>query len=113
MLVAPAGFGKTTLLREWSARDPRPFAWITLSAAHDDAGTLLRSVAAAVDAATADAADGRIVLVLDDVARLRSAAAHETLAALVTQLPAEVSVALASRGRAAACRSRGCAPKGS
>ena len=27
------GFGKTRLLCEWAARDPRPFAWVTLQAA--------------------------------------------------------------------------------
>ena len=28
LLVAPAGYGKTTLLAEWSMRDGRPFAWV-------------------------------------------------------------------------------------
>src|SRR4051812_33904345 len=27
-LVAPAGYGKTTLLAEWAASDPRSFVWI-------------------------------------------------------------------------------------
>src|SRR4051794_968390 len=97
VLVAPAGVGKTTLLREWAARDARPFAWITLDAGHDSGSRLLRTVAARVDAAKADAADGRVVLVLDDVHRLRSPSAHDALAAVVHQLPDDVSVALASR----------------
>ena len=109
VLVAPAGFGKTTLLCEWSARDPRPFAWVTLTAA-TTIRTLLRSVAAAVDAATADAADGRVVLVLDDAHRLHSAAAHETLTAIVTQLPAECR-SRSRRAPSCRCRSRGCAPR--
>jgi LuxR family transcriptional regulator, maltose regulon positive regulatory protein len=29
-VIAPAGYGKTTLLAEWSERDPRPFAWVAL-----------------------------------------------------------------------------------
>src|SRR5262249_42962395 len=29
-IVAPAGYGKTTLLAQWAARDPRPFAWISI-----------------------------------------------------------------------------------
>ena len=41
--------------------------------------------------------DGRIVLVLDDVDRLRSAAARETIAAIATDLPDTITVALASR----------------
>jgi hypothetical protein len=27
VLSAPAGYGKTTLLEEWAAADPRPFHW--------------------------------------------------------------------------------------
>jgi LuxR family maltose regulon positive regulatory protein len=97
VLVAPAGFGKTRLLREWANRDPRPFAWVTLQARHDDPATLLRSVSLAVDSACAEALDGRAVLVLDNVHVLRHAPARETIAAIVDQLPASISVALASR----------------
>ena len=43
VLVAPAGFGKTTLLSEWSTRDPRPFAWITLDPRHNEPRALLRA----------------------------------------------------------------------
>jgi len=32
LLRAPAGYGKTTLLRQWAAADPRPCAWV---AVHD------------------------------------------------------------------------------
>jgi LuxR family maltose regulon positive regulatory protein len=31
VVVAPAGYGKTTLLSQWAQRDPRPFAWVTLN----------------------------------------------------------------------------------
>src|SRR3954466_16406662 len=27
LVVAPAGYGKTTLLAQWAERDARPFAW--------------------------------------------------------------------------------------
>src|SRR4051812_21123925 len=30
LLVAPAGYGKTTLLSQWADRDRRPFVWVTL-----------------------------------------------------------------------------------
>src|SRR5918997_1232562 len=33
LLRAPAGYGKTTLLSQWSQRDDRPFAWMAPSAA--------------------------------------------------------------------------------
>ena len=29
-VVAPAGYGKTTLLARWIEADPRPFAWVAL-----------------------------------------------------------------------------------
>lgn len=32
LVAAPAGFGKTTLLAEWSASHPDPLAWLTLDA---------------------------------------------------------------------------------
>ncbi len=47
--AAPAGYGKTTLLREWSEHDPRPFAWVTADAAGDEGIWLLAAVAAAVE----------------------------------------------------------------
>jgi LuxR family transcriptional regulator, maltose regulon positive regulatory protein len=36
-VVAPAGYGKTTLLARWAEADPRPFAWVALDAGDDDA----------------------------------------------------------------------------
>ena len=63
---APAGYGKSALLAEWSAADPRPFAWVSVDAAHN-AGALLRHIAAALsDVAPIDAG------LLDDVAEATS-----------------------------------------
>ena len=28
VICAPAGYGKTTLVRQWAAEDERPFAWL-------------------------------------------------------------------------------------
>ena len=50
LLVAPAGYGKTTLLTEWDACDERPFAWVTLDAEDNDAATLVSAIALALDA---------------------------------------------------------------
>lgn len=36
LLSAPAGFGKTQLLAEWTAESPDPIAWLTLSAEDND-----------------------------------------------------------------------------
>src|SRR4051794_5066127 len=97
ILVAPAGYGKTTLLCEWCAHDPRPFAWVTLDHRHDDSGCLLRSIARAVDEATANAPDGRVVLVFDDVHALASEEALATLSLLATRPPDGVTIVFASR----------------
>jgi predicted PurR-regulated permease PerM len=44
-VVAPAGYGKTTLLAWWAQADPRPFAWVALDGRDDDAVVFLRYVA--------------------------------------------------------------------
>ena len=49
LVVAPAGYGKTTLLSQWAHRDVRPFAWVSLDDGDDDPLTLLQHVAAALD----------------------------------------------------------------
>jgi LuxR family transcriptional regulator, maltose regulon positive regulatory protein len=48
-VVAPAGYGKTTLLAQWADADPRPFAWVALDRSDDDSLMLLRSIATAMD----------------------------------------------------------------
>src|SRR5439155_26752855 len=47
-VVAPAGYGKTTLLSQWAERDSRPFAWVTLDDRDNDPVVLLRHIAAAL-----------------------------------------------------------------
>ena len=49
LVVAPAGYGKTTLLSQWAARDVRPFAWVSVDEGDDEPLSLLRLVAAALD----------------------------------------------------------------
>ena len=97
VLVAPAGYGKTTLLCDWCARDSRPFAWVTLDDRHDDPRNLLRSIAGVLDEATASAPDGRVVLVLDDVHVLTSDPAREVIASLATHPADDMTIVFASR----------------
>jgi LuxR family transcriptional regulator, maltose regulon positive regulatory protein len=47
LLHAPAGYGKSVLLGQWARLDPRPFATVTLTEAHNDPAVL---VAALVEA---------------------------------------------------------------
>src|SRR5947208_965377 len=49
LVVAPAGYGKTTLLAQWAAKDARPFAWLSIDERDNDPVVLLRHLAAALD----------------------------------------------------------------
>ena len=48
-VVAPAGYGKTTLRARWGESDQRPFAWVAVDSGDDDPVVLLRYIAAAID----------------------------------------------------------------
>src|SRR5689334_53197 len=47
-VLAPAGYGKTTLLAQWARRDERRAAWVSLDDRDNDPVVLLRHVAAAL-----------------------------------------------------------------
>ncbi len=107
LLVAPAGYGKTTVMSQWAERDERPFAWVNLDAGDNDPITLLSAIALALDAVepvgwevfealssgrsdastvalrrlarTLKSRDLPCVLALDDVHVLGRAVAHEWL----------------------------------
>jgi LuxR family transcriptional regulator, maltose regulon positive regulatory protein len=49
LLDAPTGYGKSVLLAQWAARDPRPFVSITLGDAHNDPVLLLEGVVDGLD----------------------------------------------------------------
>jgi LuxR family transcriptional regulator, maltose regulon positive regulatory protein len=48
-ITAPPGYGKTTLLAEWAARDPRPFAWLGVDRRDNDPAVLLGCIAVSLD----------------------------------------------------------------
>ena len=111
-VVAPPGYGKTTALGQWAARDGRQFAWVSLDHRDNDPVVLLTYIAEALNAegtiepavfkALTGAGDSLwtsglprlgsalasrrepLVLVLDDVHELEN---HECLDALVALLP--------------------------
>ena len=125
VLSAATGYGKSTLLAEWAAVDPRPFAWVSLTEFEDDAFALVAYVARALDstepldaqalaALTRSEADltttllpwlgralrGRtepVVLVLDDVHLLRDPACTPVLSTLVDHLGPGSRLVLAGR----------------
>ena len=49
-VVAPAGYGKTTLLSQWAESNGQPFAWVSLDERDNDPKVLLTYVAEALDA---------------------------------------------------------------
>jgi LuxR family maltose regulon positive regulatory protein len=50
VLDAPAGYGKTTVLRQWAAVDERPFGWVDCGPEADEPVELVRRIARAVPA---------------------------------------------------------------
>lgn len=124
-LVAPAGYGKTTVLVQWRARERRPVAWASVEVADADPIRLLTTIAHAVDRATGlDPAvfdllttsgvsplstvvprlssdlyrrDPRLVLMIDDVHRIAGTPSVDVLSMLIDYLPAGVVVAVAGR----------------
>jgi LuxR family maltose regulon positive regulatory protein len=57
-VVAPAGYGKTTLLSQWAERNGQSFAWVSVDEADNDAKVLLSYVAEALD--TVEPIDERV-----------------------------------------------------
>ena len=125
-VVAPAGYGKTTLLAQWADADPRPFAWVALDGRDDDdAVVFLRYIAAALHSVEPLPSDvfsalsgprasdwpmrvpriGRalagvghpLVLVLDDLHTIANPACLDVLTALFQYVPAGSQIAVASR----------------
>jgi LuxR family maltose regulon positive regulatory protein len=125
-VVAPAGYGKTTLLALWAAADDRPFAWLSLDPQDNDPIVLLTHLAVALDrvsplpAGIFDALHSvgasvpgtvvprlgaalarfprEVVLVVDDVHHLQDGPSLDALITLVGHARATVQIALAGRG---------------
>jgi LuxR family transcriptional regulator, maltose regulon positive regulatory protein len=124
-ILAPAGYGKTTVLSQWSQQDERPFAWVNLDAQDNDPQNLVTAIALALESVEPlgwevfealtserpDATDvavqrlvrglGRreapIVLALDNVEVLRSRESRGVVTAISRAFGAGLQLALASR----------------
>jgi LuxR family transcriptional regulator, maltose regulon positive regulatory protein len=92
LLVAPAGYGKTTLLAEWAACDGRRFAWIDLAAGEHDSDRLVASVRR-----TVHDTQPPTVLVVDNAHLVSTPETFEALDAVARQMPSGSQLALASR----------------
>ena len=124
-VVAPAGYGKTTLLSQWAERNGQAFAWVSVDEGDNDPKVLLSYVAEALDAV--EPIDERVfdalaspvssvpgsvvprlgkafslmtspvVLVLDDVHVLGNSECRAALSVLADHVPAGSRLALAGR----------------
>jgi LuxR family maltose regulon positive regulatory protein len=124
-VVAPAGYGKTTILARWAEADPRPFAWVALDTRDDDPVVLLRYVAGAMhrleplppevfDALSGAGGSGwtkrvarlgnalaareqPFVLALDDLHSVANPSCLDALGELLLSIPAGSKIAIAAR----------------
>ena len=127
-IVAPPGYGKTTLLAQWVATGAAVPAWVTIDAGHEDPVVLFTALARALygqgvlDPGVFDTVSrpgaasyvmaGRLMsaihdqttpvrLVLDDLHLLTSEVTLDALGQLVARLPPAWQIALAGRDRIA------------
>jgi LuxR family transcriptional regulator, maltose regulon positive regulatory protein len=124
-VVAPSGYGKTTLLAQWAARTGQAFTWVSLDERDNDPKVLLSYVAAALDAvqplgarvfealaSPVSSVPGSVVprlgsafwsmtvpvvLVLDDVHLLHDTGCQDALSVLADHVPAGSRLVLAGR----------------
>jgi LuxR family maltose regulon positive regulatory protein len=124
-VVAPPGYGKSTVLSQWAERSRRAFAWVTAEEPDNDPKVLLAYVAAALDeiepidervfdalASSGSSVPGSVVprlgsafaamsspvvLVLDDVHVLRDRECRSALSVLADHVPAGSQLVLAGR----------------
>jgi LuxR family maltose regulon positive regulatory protein len=129
LLIAPAGYGKTSVLADWAEQDDRPFAWIAATEQDDDADHLLASIIRRLDeieplpddlvgAVTAPRAGpatdlldrlvpalgpprAPLVLVIDDAHTLTAPGALHVVSQTIEHLGANSVVALAARAEPA------------
>ncbi len=124
-VVAPPGYGKTTLLSQWAERNGQAFAWVSVDDGDNDPKVLLSYVAEALNAV--EPIDGRVfdalaspvssvpgsvvprlgaafssmtspvALVLDDEHALHNSECRAALSVLADHVPAGSRLALAGR----------------
>ena len=124
-MVAPPGYGKTTVLAQWSARQRNDVAWLSLDDSDNDPSSLLAGAAiafgrvAGVDPPTVEAIASRstsiplaidrltaalgparpVTLVLDHVENVASVESLDVIGDLAWRLPRGSQVAFASRSQ--------------
>jgi LuxR family transcriptional regulator, maltose regulon positive regulatory protein len=126
LIVAPAGFGKTTLLAEYQGVSDRPFAWLSLDHADNDPPLFWRYVVAAIRELEPEFAqdldrsmnslgglafesvvarilneladvDPPLTIVIDDYHVIHDTTCHTTLGLFIERMPASVRLVLSTR----------------
>ena len=124
-VVAPAGYGKTTLLSQWAEHNVQAFAWVSVDETHNDPKVLLSYIAEALDAiepiggevfdalgspgssvhgsvlprlgSAFSSMTSPVALILDDVHLVRSRECGSALSVLAEHVPPGSRMALAGR----------------
>jgi LuxR family maltose regulon positive regulatory protein len=94
LIVAPPGYGKSTLLAEWAGADERPFVWLGPVAAD---GAYDRQELHALLARPRSRRNARRVFVLDDAHLLEPDLLRELVFEVLTELAPGCTLALTSR----------------
>lgn len=88
LLIAPPGYGKSTLLAQWAQADERAFMSAPVSRGWPEIAQIIRS---------AHAQHGSFVLVVDDAGQLSPEVLGAVVSAALNELPPDCTIALAAR----------------
>ena len=88
VIVAPPGYGKSTLLAEWEQADDRQFVWLDADDCRTGAGSPVPELCDR---------GGQFVVVIDPADRVKPRALHSLVDTALVELPPGCTVALASR----------------
>ena len=94
MIVAPPGYGKSSLLSEWSEHDERPFLWVRFDKVRGDRKAQAEWAAAVV--ATLRAQSRSFVLALDDAHLAKPSVLREFVRTVIDECPEGSIVALSA-----------------
>ena len=126
LVSAQAGFGKSVLLAQWAAEDPRRFAYVSLETSDNDPVSMWTGIVASVRQVDPtfgtsvepmlhsigglalevlvrrllldlESLQEPLVLVLDDYQLVRTRSCHESIELLINLAPPQLHIALASR----------------
>jgi len=95
VIVAPPGYGKSSLLAEWAEHDERPFLWLRFAQA--GANRKAKAEAAATLVTTLRTQKRRFVLALDDAHLATPTVLRELVRVVRDECPEGSTVALSSR----------------